>query len=96
MKIWGWILLLCGVTATAVSFFLKTTVASDDLASSINNIGLLQRQMVVLHAGIGAAIVGAVLLVGGTLLQELSPQRVAAVDAAATDGAVPGSDPRTA
>lgn len=68
MRGWGTALIVVGVLMTIIAFSMDTSVSSFD-GSSVNNIGLLQKQMMVFQAGLATFIVGAMLFVGSTIRQ---------------------------
>jgi len=63
MRTWGGLLITIGLLMTLVAFSLDTSVSSFD-GGAVNNLGLMQRQMMVLHTGLAAFIAGTVLVVG--------------------------------
>ena len=60
-----------GALISFVAFLLKTSVAS--YGGDVNNLGLLQQQMMVLHVGLSVAIVGAILFAAGAIVEALHP-----------------------
>lgn len=75
MKTAGFCLLVVGVVAALVSFFLPTTVESYSTYSigggGTLNLGLLQNQMMVLQVGLAGFIGGAVLMGCGEIAERL-------------------------
>lgn len=66
----GRIILVIGFLAIGGSFLMDTTVGGL-YGDRTHNLGLLQMQMMVLQSGGAAAVVGAVLLAVGRLLEQL-------------------------
>jgi hypothetical protein len=69
MRVIGWTLIVGGVVLILWSFAYETSVHTDmkyvpglgiQEANDILNLGLLQKQMMLLHSGIGAFLAGAI------------------------------------
>lgn len=59
----GLLLIGAGLIVCAIAFFLPTTIDSYD-GSQTYNLGLMQRQMMVLACGLASAVVGAIFMTG--------------------------------
>ena len=80
LAIFGWLMLLAGAVTAAASFAIDTTVPTTMPSSlgyglttttEINNLGLMQRQTMVLAIGLVIALVGAMFIAAGAVVSEL-------------------------
>jgi hypothetical protein len=86
----GNLLIALSAIVVLVAFALDTSVHS--YGGEVNNIGLLQRQMMVLHVGLALAIVGAVLSGAGAVAERLAPGEEEKPAAHGLFGALPPRD----
>ncbi|HEY5124405.1 MAG TPA: hypothetical protein VIK14_11785 [Ignavibacteria bacterium] len=74
MKPLGIMLIIIGVIMLIVALFIETTVSSSySLSSGTYNMGLLQRQLIVLIISGIIIIVGFILTIGGIIIEKSKP-----------------------
>jgi hypothetical protein len=82
MKTAGGLLLVCGIVLLFIALNLETSVStyipptsiySSETSGSVNNIGLMQKQMMTFQAGLAAILAGAIFLSGGSLVDAINP-----------------------
>lgn len=78
MRIIGALLLIAGLAVSAFAFFKMPTTREDAAAQALGiessiggtlNIGLLQDQALMFHAGLAVAIIGAIFFAAGALVR---------------------------
>ena len=63
MKVIGWLALLAGIFVALVALGMDTSISSGD--RRVHNIGLMQQQQNMLLLGVGAAIIGILMVIAG-------------------------------
>lgn len=81
MKLSGWLLITLGLILAFVAILLPTSVPTDGYefaaaaglrVPSVTNLGLMQRQMIVLQIGLAAFLGGCVLLAAGYVIEAMA------------------------